>query len=160
MKNFYYLYIIRFGDGRYYIGSRGCDCRPEDDMEYTGSPITFKHLWTDPNLTKKKYIIKEFSSYDVVRRLETVLIEAAWKRDGKDICVNRNSAPRFHPEICRLNAEKKAKEFVLVSPTGEVIRAKNMHNFGRVYDLDWRHIQKVLKGQRKHHKGWTKYVEN
>jgi hypothetical protein len=156
MEEFYYLYIIQFSDGRYYIGSRKCECKPEDDKKYMGSPKTFKHLWTDPNLTKTKHIIREISSYKEVRRLETILIEAAWKRDGKDVCVNRNSSPRFHPEIYTL----KAREFVLVSPTGEVFYAKNMSKFGRKYNLDWRHIQKVLKGQRKHHKGWTKYVPN
>lgn len=99
-KSYYYLYLIQFSDGRYYIGSHISKCKPEEDTEYMGSPVTFKQVWSDSNLSKKKYILKEVNSVEELRRIEPILIEAAWERDGLDIVLNRNSAPRFHPEVC------------------------------------------------------------
>jgi hypothetical protein len=74
-----------------------------------GSPVTFKELWSDPSLSKTKYIIREVNSYEETIRLENKLIEAAWKKDGLDIVLNRNSAPRFHPEICIQGGKKSHK---------------------------------------------------
>jgi hypothetical protein len=100
IKDTYYLYLIKFSDGRYYIGSRGCNCRPEQDTGYMGSPTTFKQLWTDPTLTKTKHILREVNSVSELRRIEPILIKAGWARDGKDVCVNRHASPTFHPEVC------------------------------------------------------------
>jgi len=103
---YYYLYLIKFNDGRYYIGSRKCKCKPEEDVQYMGSPVTFKELWRDPNLSKKKYIIKEVNSIEDLRRIEPKLIKEAWKKDGKDLCLNRHAAPYFHPEVCSRSGKK------------------------------------------------------
>jgi hypothetical protein len=219
---YYYLYLIKFDDGRYYIGSRKCKCKPEEDTGYMGSPVTFKELWIDPNLNKKKYIIREVDSVKELRRIEPKLIKEAWKKDGKNICLNRHASPTFHPEVCskggkisgkksyeqgtgihgltkeersyngkmggkisgkksyeqgtgiyglseeqinkyrkmgaKIMGEKSAKEFVIVSPTGEVIQGKNLRKFCREYQLDRRGIFRVLKGIQSHCKGWTQYV--
>ena len=72
---YYYLYLIKFNDGRYYIGSRKSKCKPEEDTKYMGSPVTFKELWTDSNFIKKKYIIKEVNSVEELRRIEPKLEE-------------------------------------------------------------------------------------
>lgn len=99
MKNeHYYLYMIQFSDGRFYIGSRKSECEPEKDTGYMGSPVTFKHLWEDPNLIKTKHILKEVNSYSELRRLEPIFIQKAWEKFGSDKCVNRNASPAFHPE--------------------------------------------------------------
>jgi hypothetical protein len=110
MKEIYYLYLIKFGDGRYYIGSRGCNCRPEQDTGYMGSPTTFKQLWTDPTLTKTKHILREVNSVSELRRIEPILIKAGWARDGKDVCVNRHASPTFHPEVCVKGGKKGGKK--------------------------------------------------
>lgn len=96
-KEYYYLYMIQFSDGRFYIGCHKSDCEPEKDTAYMGSPVTFKHLWEDPNLTKTKHILKEVDSHSELRRLEPILIRKAWEKFG-DRCVNRNASPAFHPE--------------------------------------------------------------
>ena len=106
---YYYLYLIKFNDGRYYIGSRKSKCKPEEDTKYMGSPVTFKELWTDSNFIKKKYIIKEVNSVEELRRIEPKLIKDAWRKDGKDICLNRHASPHFHTEVC-INAGKRTYE--------------------------------------------------
>jgi hypothetical protein len=52
--------------------------------------------------------------------------------------------------------EKWENEFELKSPNGEIIRGKNIAKFCRENNLNSGHIGSVLKGKRKHHKGWTK----
>jgi hypothetical protein len=99
-KSYYYLYLIQFNDGRYYIGSRKCKCKPERDTKYMGSPVTYKELWSDPNLSKIKYILKEVDSVNELKRIEPILIKAGWERDGRDLCLNRHASPTFHPEVC------------------------------------------------------------
>jgi hypothetical protein len=170
MTHTHYLYLIKFSDGRYYIGSRKCDCRPEEDTEYMGSPVTFKELWNDPNLSKTKYIIREVDSYEETARIENKLIEAAWEKDGLDIVLNRNSAPRIHPEACsrggkksgkltgKMNGEKSAREFTIVSPIGKVFQEKNLRKFCREHNLHRANVIRVLKGTRSHSAGWTKLV--
>jgi hypothetical protein len=195
---YYYLYLIKFNDGRYYIGSRKCECKPEEDTGYMGSPVTFKELWADSNLSKTKYILREVHSVEELKRIEPKLIKEAWKRDGKDVCLNRHASPTFHPDVCvkggkiggkisgkkalelrigihaqtpeqkieygkiggKIIAERTAREFTLVSPTGEVIHGRNLREFVKENNLDRRCIQKVLNGKYKHHKGYMRYNDN
>jgi hypothetical protein len=230
---YYYLYLIKFNDGRYYIGSRKSKCKPEDDTQYMGSPKTFKHLWTDSNFTKTKYIIKEVDSMEELRRIEPKLIKEAWKKDGKDKCLNRHAAPHFHTDICskagkktyelgkgihaqtpeqkrelgkkvyelgkgihaqtpeqkrelgkkvyelgkgihgitpeersefnkkagKISAEKHAREFTIVSPTGEVIHGRNLKRFADENNVGASHLRKVINGKNKSSKGYTRYNE-
>ena len=37
LKNYYYVYESSEINGRKYIGYRGCDCKPEEDIKYFGS---------------------------------------------------------------------------------------------------------------------------
>jgi hypothetical protein len=255
---YYYLYLIKFSDGRYYIGSRKCKCKPEEDTQYMGSPVTFKELWADSNLSKTKYILREVDSDEELRRIEPKLIKEAWKRDGKDKCLNRHASPHFHPDICskagkiggkvggkktyelgigvhgltkeqrsengkiggkitgkkiyelgigvhgltkeqrsengkiggkvggkktyelglgihgrtkeqrsehsamcgKINAERNAREFSIVSPTGEVIHGRNLMRFARENNVNASNLRKVMNGKYKYHKGYTRYNDN
>ena len=59
--SYYYLYLIKFEDGRFYIGSRKSKVPAEEDVNYWGSPgKTIKHLWENK---KEKYIL--FESTDI-----------------------------------------------------------------------------------------------
>lgn len=95
---YYYIYIIKFNSGQFYIGSRQSKVEPEKDTKYLGSPKTYKHLWEDNSLEKTKHIIKVCSSFEKMRDLEVKLIKEAWDK-YPDECLNRNAAPVFHPEI-------------------------------------------------------------
>jgi hypothetical protein len=58
-------------------------------------------------------------------------------------------------------ADKLAKEFVLVDPTGVEHRGKNLKEFCDQRDLEARALYSVFAGRRSHHKGWTgKYVQS
>jgi hypothetical protein len=215
-----------------------------------GSPVTYKELWDDSNYTKTKYILRKVDSIEELRRIEPKLIKEAWKRDGKDVCLNRHAAPYFHPDVCvdagriggkkckenglgifaltkeqrseigkktfelgkgifaltkeqrseigkkaltkeqrseigkktfelgigihaltkeqrsehskisgKISAEKRAINFCLISPIGEVIRGRNVRKFARENNLDPGHIRKVISGKSKQHKGYTRYDE-
>ena len=52
-------------------------------------------------------------------------------------------------------ADKKSKNFTLMSPCGKIITGKNIAKFCRENNLSSSHINNVLNKKRKHHKGWT-----
>lgn len=54
-----------------------------------------------------------------------------------------------------LRLEKQPKEFALKSPTGEIVRGKNISKFARENNLSVHMIYRVIKGNLNNHKGWT-----
>jgi len=76
----------------------------------------------------------------------------------KDILVEGNKI--YSPSTCKFvthqeNSEKAAaKNFTLISPTGEVVKLYNLSNFCKTMNLTRANIHKVLSGDRPHHKGW------
>lgn len=50
-----------------------------------------------------------------------------------------------------------AKTYKFVSPSGEVVEIFNLQKFCRDNNLTSANMNKVYKGERKQHKGWTKY---
>ena len=106
----YYIYMIKFEDGRFYIGSRQSKVSANEDVEYWGSPVTHKHLWKDISLSKTKHILKVCDSFEKMYELEPILIKEAWKK-YPDLCLNKNAAGAFHPDILhRELTEKEIKE--------------------------------------------------
>jgi hypothetical protein len=82
---YYYVYVIFFPNGNFYIGSRQCDCKPDEDKKYTGS-------YTDKtNGDGKKVILKIFSNENEMIFYETNLIQ---KFKLHLNCININSSPR------------------------------------------------------------------
>lgn len=62
---------------------------------------------------------------------------------------------KTHDYIAKI-AEKKGKEFSIVSPDGELINAKNLRGFCRENNLDRSCIKRMLIGKTTSYKGWTK----
>jgi hypothetical protein len=90
MMNYYYLYLIKFEDGKLYIGSRKSEVPAVEDTNYWGSPgKTIKHLW---EMKKEKYILFESTNISLqdLREKEYKLIGAGWKKYGKEKCINKN----------------------------------------------------------------------
>ncbi len=108
---YYYIYLIRFCDGRFYIGKRTSKVEPHNDTKYMGSPITFKYLWEDNSLTKTKHILKLCKTEKEMIDLEVKMIKTGWKK-FPDLILNRNAAPAFHEEAC-VRGGKKSKELKL-----------------------------------------------
>ena len=108
----FYIYMIKFEDGRFYIGSRKSKVLANEDVNYWGSPVTYKHLWEDASLSKTKHILKVCDSFEEMRDMESKFIKDAWNK-YPNLCLNRNAAPAFPHEICKKAAPvggKKSKE--------------------------------------------------
>jgi len=111
----YYIYMIKFEDGRFYIGCRQSKVPAAEDTKYWGSPVTYKHLWEDASLSKTKHILKVCDSEEQMNELEPQYIKDAWNK-YPNLCLNRNAAPAFHHEISKKAAPlggKKSKELGL-----------------------------------------------
>jgi general stress protein YciG len=102
MKKYHYIYKITFNTGQFYIGSRTTNKPPEKDTGYWGSPVTYKHLWEDVNLTKEKIILHVCESVEEKIELERKLIKEAWVQ-YPNLCLNMHFSTGFHPEICKKN---------------------------------------------------------
>ncbi len=105
----YYIYMIKFEDGRFYIGSRQSKVPANEDVKYWGSPVTYKHLWEDTSLSKTKHILKVCDSFEEMRDMESEFIKDAWKKYA-DLCLNRASTPIFHPDISKAAAPLGGKK--------------------------------------------------
>jgi hypothetical protein len=55
----------------------------------------------------------------------------------------------------KITGEKNMKEFVILSPSGEVIKGKNIKLFCKENNLNQGNFSNVLLGKRKSHKGYT-----
>lgn len=60
----------------------------------------------------------------------------------------------------RITAEKRSKEFALISPEGKIVKDKNIRKFCRKNNLNQGNIVEVLNGNRKQYKGWKKYISD
>ena len=99
----YYLYLIQFEDGRFYIGSRKSKVPAKDDVKYWGSPgKTIKHLW---EMKKEKHILFESTDISIqdLREKEYEMIQEGWNKFGKDKCINKNAGGLNHLDldVCR-----------------------------------------------------------
>ena len=276
--NYYYLYLIKFEDERFYIGSRKSKVPANEDVNYWGSPgKNNRLLW---EIQKEKHILFESTNISLkeLREKEYEMIRSGWKKFGKEKCINKNAGgldtipeevrkkvskevgkksyefkigihgltKEQHREnakkggkivgdmmyeqgrgifaltkeqrkeigrsggkiagqknkelkigICGLtkeqrsengkklyelkigihgltkeqrsenakklskeqrseNAKKLSKEFELISPIGELIKEKNLSKFCRNNNLERNCVNRVLRGEQKYHKGWTK----
>ena len=55
-------------------------------------------------------------------------------------------------------SKHNSKTWKLVSPRGEIIEINNLREFSIKNGLSQPNLFNVIKGNRKSHKGWTKYV--
>tara|TARA_Y100001963_G_C6655718_1_gene387937 strand:- start:39 stop:854 length:816 start_codon:yes stop_codon:yes gene_type:complete len=104
---YYYLYLIKFEDGRFYIGSRKSRVPAVDDINYWGSPgKTNKHLW---DMKKEKFILFESSdiSYKDLTNKEKVFIKEGWKKFGKHKCVNKSIGGNIDPDFISKSIKKR-----------------------------------------------------
>ena len=78
----------------------------------------------------------------------------------KDIKVDGNR--EYSEETCLFVTEKEniekalANYFEIRSPEGKVVKWFNISEFARDNNLQRAHLSAVIRGERKHHKGWSK----
>lgn len=65
---------------------------------------------------------------------------------------------RYNSEqMIRYNKEHHAKVWYFVTPQKQIIKIKNLKEFCRVNNLDYRTMQRVYSGERLSHKGYLRY---
>ncbi|AGG58237.1 hypothetical protein VPDG_00076 [Vibrio phage henriette 12B8] len=82
--------------------------------------------------------------------------------DDKILCRN-GDVGGYNPNNCRWdtiesnNIEGHAIDWKFISPDGNVVLVYNLAKFCRENNLTYHSMQRINKGTRKSHKGWTKY---
>ena len=82
---YYYMYMLQhILTSEFYIGIRGCDCKPEEDTGYMGSGAALKNI---DNKLLHKIIITIFSDRGVADAAETLIV-------NKEFCLRENTLNR------------------------------------------------------------------
>ena len=182
IMSYYYLYLIKFEDGRFYIGSRKSKVPAVDDVKYWGSPGKINQpLW---EMKKEKHILFERTNitYKDLTNKEKYFIEQAWKKFGKDKCVNKNVNGNIDPEVLSKVAKErytdgrnalvnlsyeqrvsnqlkaavtKSVEFRVRDPNGKIHTAKGIYPFAKEHGLNGANLWEVVRGKADSYKGWT-----
>jgi hypothetical protein len=86
-------------------------------------------------------------------------------KSGKNHLWLKDKYPNSYRKMCELNSTRRSecrvKRYqeildipILISPTNEEYPVINQNAFARLHNLDSRHVNHVLTGKRKSHKGW------
>ena len=99
--------------------------------------------------SKERYFNSYLYENAKVKRSESIRGELHWnwKGGGK---YYYNKKEKFN-----INDNYKRYEYELKSSSGLIIITKSMRKICEEYGLDHRTMHKIIKGQRKSHKGWT-----
>jgi len=136
--NYYYLYLIKFEDGRFYIGSRKSKVPANEDINYWGSPgKNNKPLW---ERQKEKHLLFESNNISLkeLREKEYEMIRRGWTKFGKEKCINKNAGGLDTiPEEVRKKVSKevgqKSKELGLgIHSLTEEQHKKNAKKGGKI----------------------------
>ena len=181
--SYYYIYLIKFEDGRFYIGSRKSKVPAKDDVNYWGSPgKVIEHLW---EMKKEKHILFESTSisYKDLTDKEKIFIKEGWEKFGKEKCVNKNIGGNIEPQAIskfakeyyakkknplanltpeqrtanalKANQGKKMIEFKVRDPNGKIHTAKGIYPFAKKHGLNGASLWEVVRGRYDSYKGWT-----
>jgi len=180
--SYYYLYIIQFETGQFYIGSRKSKVPAAEDIDYWGSPGKInKHLW---EMKKEKHILFESTdiSYKELTDKEKVFIGKAWKKFGKEKCINKNIGGNIDPKVISKiakeryasgknalanltpeqrianqlkGAKTKSVDFEVRDPNGKIWKGKGIYPFAKKHGLNGANLWEVIRGRYDSYKGWT-----
>jgi hypothetical protein len=81
----------------------------------------------------------------------------------KDIKIKGNKV--YGPDTCLFVSHKdnavkaRAIHFKVVSPNGTILTGYNVSQFCRENNLSQGHLTNVINGKKKHHKGYTRYID-
>ena len=183
--SYYYLYMIKFETGQFYIGSRKSKIPAKEDIDYWGSPGKINEpLW---ELEKEKHILFESTdiSYKELTNKEKVFIGEAWKKYGKEKCINKNIGGNIDPQvISKISKERyadgrnalanltkeerianqlkgartKSIDFEVRDPNGKIWKDKGIYPFAKRHGLNGANLWELVRGTRQPngYKGWTK----
>lgn len=185
MTEYHYVYMISYSDVQnVYYGSRTSKCLPEDDINYWGSPKTFKVFMDEHRNTRVKTILATgFETRSDAIAYENDLIQKQWDKNkllslnasisgekfntlGMKV-FNKHKINSTHTIETRQKMSKAhmghtrnpGRYFVAISPTGEHILFRNVLKFCREnpdLNLSDSCISDCLRidSPLKSHKGW------
>jgi hypothetical protein len=82
MKRYHYLYMIEhMFTGKFYLGIRSCDCKPEEDTSYMGSGSNLKDI---SNKLLRKKILSTFADRSIADAVETLIV-------NEDFCFREDT---------------------------------------------------------------------
>jgi len=166
-QRWHYVYYSYEEWGRGYIGKRSSKVPPERDS-YLGS---FKDETFHPT---QKIILGVFSTaeeafeneillhnfYDVAKnphfanQSKQTSSGFCWSGDLTKILTPDQEYRRRSKISVSQRAGSKGFFYKLVSPTGSIHVTINLTEFCKAHQLNRRNLEKVSRGERKHHKGW------
>ena len=187
-----YIYRIKFQNekNQYYIGCRKSKHPFDLDTKYMGSPGKCnKKLW-ESDTPREKRLIKQWSkgeiTYDFLLKKEAEIIKAAWEKDGKEVCLNKNVTGNIDPEFISefrkkeyaegkgglnsLSPEQKAAghykanfltkntKFVVQDPEGKVYRGEHggIYTFAKNHNLPGSSMHQLVNGEIAQVRGWRR----
>lgn len=168
MSRWHYVYYSYEEWGRGYIGKRSSKVPPEQDS-YLGS---FKDKAFNPT---QKIILGVFNTaeealeneillhnfYDVAKnphfanQAKQTSSGFCWSGDLTKILTPAQEYQRRSKISASQRAGSRGFFYKLVSPTGSIHVTINLTEFCKIYQLNRQNLEKVAKGERNHHKGWT-----
>ena len=107
-KEYYYTYYSYEEWGRGYIGSRGCECLPEDDVQYLGSftDKTFKP--TQKIILKTDYASREkaYADESILQQYYKVVENKHFANRAYQTSTKFYTSKELAPELGKLGGEK------------------------------------------------------
>jgi NUMOD3 motif len=84
---YHYCYKVEFVEVPHiYFGARTCECLPEEDVKYMGSPVTYKRFWKE-NTPIKTILVTGFGTRSEANLYEKGLIYQQWE-ENKSLSLN------------------------------------------------------------------------
>ena len=153
IMSYFYLYIIQFETGQFYIGSRKSKVPASEDIKYWGSPGKInKPFW---DLKKEKHILFESNEISLqdLRKKEYEFIANGWEKFGKQNCINKSLGgldsitEEAMREIARQNGLRtfknktgifsQTKEQLRENGLRQVINKTGLHGASREQKQEW-----------------------
>lgn len=154
----YYLYEIRFETGHVYYGMRRCECDPEDDTGYTGSPVTHKDFWKNYKFKKKILKVYPEEEFETCVEDERFLINWQWHStdEGKNFSLNAAVCHKY----LHLKEPPSIKTYFIIGPDLVFYEGTNIRKFCREHNLSYQNMCTVIYGRARHCQGYTTTIRN
>jgi hypothetical protein len=135
---------------------------------------TQKMLCAHINMKSKgRYFNSHLYENAKLKRSQSMMGDLHWNWKGgvvrKSTCKNDKKCNKMcdktnyykKKDKFNVNDNYKRYEYLLISPDGDKIKTNSLRRTCKEYGLDHRCMSKVVKGERKQHKGWTgKILQN
>jgi len=121
-----------------------------DREDFWKSKYTFEDRYDNELVAGRPNLGRKFSQKSRKRMSESQ------KRYAQNVKVHHNANKSKSKQHKEKIANTLSKEFILLSPNGDIIVGKNIKQFARENNLHDGNLYKVISGERQSHKGWRR----